>query len=369
MQILTDQIEKVFFAYPVEKLCDASKILFIDIETTGFTAKSSNLYLIGCVYFNSGIWYTKQFFAENYSEESEIITEFFEFAKDYTYLIHFNGNNFDLPYITQKCKDLNLPYNFDSFEGLDIYKRVAPYKEVLKIENCKQKTLESFLKIERKDEMGGGDLIGVYHHFVESGDEEARKLLLLHNRDDIAGMLKLLPILSYVDLFNENIHVTKVSANYYKDYTGKDRSELIMSFDCPSIILTPVTIIKGNLYMTASGNQGLIKVPIYEEEMKYFYANYRDYYYLPSEDQALHKSVAMKTTPRLYVTLVESITFCTYLEDDGIYSITFQFIQLVDEVFLHNFSTHSHKLSVYALYPCAAKLSVQMVFFFRCNCR
>ena len=292
MQILTDQIEKVFFAYPVEKLCDASKILFIDIETTGFTAKSSNLYLIGCVYFNSGIWYTKQFFAENYSEEAEIITEFFEFAKDYTYLIHFNGNNFDLPYITQKCKDLNLPYNFDSFEGLDIYKRVAPYKEVLKIENCKQKTLESFLKIERKDEMGGGDLIGVYHHFVESGDEEARRLLLLHNRDDIAGMLKLLPILSYVDLFNENIHVTKVSANYYKDYTGKDRSELIMSFDCPSIILTPVTIIKGNLYMTASGNQGLIKVPIYEEEMKYFYANYRDYYYLPSEDQALHKSVA-----------------------------------------------------------------------------
>ena len=33
-------------------------------------------------------------------------------------------------------------------------------------------------------------------------------------------------------------------------------------------------------------------VPIYEEELKYFYANYKDYYYLPTEDMALHKSIS-----------------------------------------------------------------------------
>ena len=33
-------------------------------------------------------------------------------------------------------------------------------------------------------------------------------------------------------------------------------------------------------------------MPIYEEELKYFYSNYHDYYYLPTEDVALHKSVA-----------------------------------------------------------------------------
>ena len=35
-----------------------------------------------------------------------------------------------------------------------------------------------------------------------------------------------------------------------------------------------------------------IRIPIYDEEMKYFYTNYKDYYYLPDEDQAIHKSVA-----------------------------------------------------------------------------
>ena len=31
---------------------------------------------------------------------------------------------------------------------------------------------------------------------------------------------------------------------------------------------------------------------MFEEEMKYFYSNYKSYYYLPQEDTAIHKSVA-----------------------------------------------------------------------------
>ena len=32
-----------------------------------------------------------------------------------------------------------------------------------------------------------------------------------------------------------------------------------------------------------------MKVPLYTEVMKYFYANYKDYYFLPEEDMAVHK--------------------------------------------------------------------------------
>ena len=35
-----------------------------------------------------------------------------------------------------------------------------------------------------------------------------------------------------------------------------------------------------------------MKIPVCEDELKYFFANYEDYYYLPQEDIALHKSVA-----------------------------------------------------------------------------
>lgn len=35
-----------------------------------------------------------------------------------------------------------------------------------------------------------------------------------------------------------------------------------------------------------------MRIPLYHGELKYFYPNYKDYYYLPAEDMAIHKSVA-----------------------------------------------------------------------------
>ena len=37
--------------YPLERLAPLDQILFLDIETTGFTAASSQLYLIGCAFY------------------------------------------------------------------------------------------------------------------------------------------------------------------------------------------------------------------------------------------------------------------------------------------------------------------------------
>ena len=43
-----------------------------------------------------------------------------------------------------------------------------------------------------------------------------------------------------------------------------------------------------------SQNQFLcLLVIIYQGELKHFYPNYREYYYLPHEDRAIHKSVAL----------------------------------------------------------------------------
>ena len=128
--------------YPIERIAPMDKVLFVDIETTGFTAKNSYLYLIGSAFYQAGHWRIRQWFADKPEEEVLILKEFFAFASQYTHLIHFNGNNFDLPYLLQKCGQYELPYTFDDYEGIDIYKRVVPYKFFLHSPNCKQKTLE-----------------------------------------------------------------------------------------------------------------------------------------------------------------------------------------------------------------------------------
>lgn len=278
--------------YPLEKIGKIEEILFIDIETTGFSPKMSKLYLIGCVYYKDNTWNTIQFFSEEYKDEKELLEAFYEFAIDFSYLIHFNGNNFDIPYLTDKFKEFDLPYDFEKFEGIDLYKRVQPLKNLLKLINCKQKTIEAFLKIDREDKYSGGDLIGIYHDYVKNPDEEKKKLLLLHNYDDICGLLEILPILFYCDLLTTKFVVTKVSAGSYKDINGNDKLELLMYFDLPFNLPIPVSSMNSNIYFTAKENEGMIRVPIYEGELKYFFANYKEYYYLPIEDIALHKSVA-----------------------------------------------------------------------------
>lgn len=284
--------ENMNITYPLAKLAPLEQILFLDIETTGFTARTSHLYMIGCAYYSGNCWNTIQWMADDYGQEADILNAFFRFAQRYTYLMHFNGNSFDLPFLLQKCAQLGLPHNFDSFEGIDLYKRIAPYKFFLRLPNCKQKTLEQYLGINRKDLFSGGELIGLYHDYVKTPGDLSLKTLLLHNADDLRGMLEILPMLAYYDLFNTQVKAKKVQANYYRDYDGNKQQELFMTLSLPSPLPKPVSASASNCYFTGEGPEGCLKVPIYEEELKYFYSNYKDYYFLPAEDVALHKSVA-----------------------------------------------------------------------------
>lgn len=292
MYTLTRELKDFHINYPLERIAPLEDILFLDIETTGFTAKNSTLYLIGVAFFEQNCWHIRQWFAENASQEVEILKAFSDMASFYKYLFHFNGNNFDLPYLSQKCGQYEMPGSFDTFQGIDLYRRVSTCKSFLKLPNCKQKTIENYLDINRIDPFNGGELIGIYQDYITSPSESSREILLCHNFEDIRGMLQIIPILSYCDIFDGRIRAKKVQANHYKDFGGKTRQELFMTLILPVPLPKPISAYANDCYFKAEKDQGTLKVPIYEEELKYFYANYRDYYYLPAEDIALHKSIA-----------------------------------------------------------------------------
>lgn len=292
MQIITQALDAFQIGYPLEKIAPLERFLFVDIETTGFTAKSSSLYLIGAAFHEEGVWRLRQWFCETPADEAALLTDFFSFAAPFTHLVHFNGNNFDLPYLLQKCEQHHLPHNFDGHEGIDLYKRISPYKAFLHVANCKQKTLESLMGIVRKDRLHGGELIDIYRSYAQTPTEEARALLLLHNHDDMLGMLQLVPLLAVYDLFNGKIRAKKALAQRYVDYHGQEKQELLMKLSLPTPLPFSLSALMNGCYFSGEQAEGILKAPLYEEEMKYFYAGYKDYYYLPEEDAALHKSVA-----------------------------------------------------------------------------
>ena len=94
--------------YPLDRIGPLKDLLFFDIETTGFSGETSQLYLIGCTYFDGFGWKLIQWFTDTRQAEKELLDAFFEFLKRFKILIHFNGDRFDIPYLLKCCERLGL---------------------------------------------------------------------------------------------------------------------------------------------------------------------------------------------------------------------------------------------------------------------
>lgn len=283
-------IEKEFSAkntYQLARLGNPDKLLFFDIETTGFSGDTDTVYLIGCTYLSGGTWRLIQWFADSIAAESDVLTAFFRFAEKYTTLVHFNGDTFDIPFLKKRCQNLSLPYSFDRLESIDIYKQIRPWKKHLGLTSLKQKAIEAFLGISREDLYNGGQLIEVYFDYLESKDEYLRSLLLLHNEDDLKGMPSLLPILFYNDFFSQRFSLAELIKT-----TGKVPHITLVLAGCEETVLpVPLQASLPSWSVHAVGNRLELTARLYDGTLKYYYPNYKDYYYLLFEDKAIHKSV------------------------------------------------------------------------------
>jgi len=293
MKTIKSQLKTDLSTYPYEKLGNLQDdLLFVDIETTGLNSSRDSVYMIGCAYCLKNSFYSIQWIAESDSDEEQVIYSFFNFAKKYRKLIHFNGNRFDIPFLQDRISILGLPYDMRSFEGLDLYKRLRPYKSFLKLSSMKQSALEEFLGIDRGDDLPGGELISVYKEYTQTHDSALEEELLHHNYHDLRGMVCIVPLLSVPDMFNEKIRVIKAGKNPYTDSQGVKKSEVIMELSLPSPLPVQISYGFSDCYFTGEGTRGKLRVAIYEGEAKFFYPNYKEYYYIPDEDIAVHKSVA-----------------------------------------------------------------------------
>lgn len=269
--------------YPLHHLGTLEKLLFFDIETTGLSGDYSSLYLVGCTYYRNSSWHLIQWFADTADSEESLLTSFFHFLKGFDTVIHYNGDGFDIPYLLKRCHALHLPYDFSQVISVDLYRRIRPYKKLLNLENVKQKSIERFLGVNREDRYSGGELIQVYEDYLQTHEDSLYDMLMLHNREDLEGMPLILPILNYPDFLEHEFTL--------EDASVETSSTLTLSLKSPCEIPVPF---RGStdLFSAEAHNHHLhLDIRLYDGTLKYFYPDYRDYYYLIYEDTAVHKSI------------------------------------------------------------------------------
>ncbi len=298
MIIIQKQLTQEDLSCPLDLIPEHS--LFFDIETTGLSHRASHLYMIGALFRETEEIQLIQWFLQKPSEEKEVLLLFTEYLKKVSSLIHYNGQSFDIPYLKDRCKYWDLDDLFSDnffsdespengpFSNLDLYRELRPLKQFLGLSSMKQKDVEDFLEFPRKDQMSGQELIQVYQHYLQDLNETDLNLLLLHNHDDLLGMLSVYHLASYLD---------SLKRKQFSAEAKLQENQLILQLETAASSPVPLeketeeadlSLQEQNLILTIHGIRGTFL---------HYYTNYKDYYYLPLEDTAIHKSVAVYVDP------------------------------------------------------------------------
>ena len=290
--------------------------MLYDIETTGLNPKASQLYLLGVLLFHKENSEFIQYFAESVRDEEEILEQFFQLCKTKRVLISFNGEGFDNRFIETMAKSYGkLPLHLN-LKQLDLFKLIRKRKKFYGLESASLKSCERFLGIYREDRCSGGELISVYREYLQDKDSEKKNILLLHNREDIQNLPALFSFLAYENIFQGNVHFQRAeflvrdemeetnynhqmeSALQIKDLKLEERQnsrtskKLCLRFSLPSSVPVPLKLTPKNFLLEIKETSLCLTVPLYQGELCYFFKDYKDYEFIPSEDRAVHKSLA-----------------------------------------------------------------------------
>lgn len=309
-------------------------VLFFDIETTGLSARSAGLYLIGVLAYTDKSWTLLQFFCEDVADEPAVLQAFFELLHTKKILVSYNGDGFDIPFLRHMLEQYGLPYSFDAIESFDLFKKFRPLKRLLGLPDLKLKSCERFLGIDREDRFTGGELIEVYFEWQKTKAPALLDTLLLHNAEDIANLPNLLPLLRYRALPHSDfqlraherlqdgatplVHLSFTllppmspsahapAENATREATDERRQHHPGAVGnspreetddrrqhWPALTLPKPMDLRGDFWaLHAEGSAVELYVQLFEGERKLFFADFEHYYYLPAEDQVIHQSLA-----------------------------------------------------------------------------
>lgn len=320
-------------------------VLFFDIETTGLSARSAGLYLIGILTYTDKNWTLLQYFCEDVADEPAVLQAFFELLCTKKILISYNGDGFDIPFLRHMVEQYGLHaprphhstaprdrvdcldtdsstiadtrplYSFDTVESFDLFKKFRPLKHLLGLPDLKLKSCERFLGIDREDRFTGGELIEVYFEWQKTKAPALLDTLLLHNAEDIANLPNLLPLLRYRSLPHSDfqlraherlqdggtplVHLSftllspmSPSAHATAENATREATD-DRRLHWPALTLPKPMDLRGDFWaLHAEGSAVELYVQLFEGERKLFFTDFEHYYYLPAEDQVIHQSLA-----------------------------------------------------------------------------
>lgn len=269
--------------------------LLLDIETTGLSAARHFIYCIGCSCLapdkNDNIL-IRLYFAEGPEQEPELLSALTDLIQTHKTIVTFNGNTFDLPFLKKRYAANQMEHPFSDIHSVDLYREACHLKKLIQLPDYKQKSIERFLGCFREDPYTGKELIAQYLRYSKEPEEELLHHLLLHNEEDVRGMYDLLTMLCYSDFLGGNFQI-ETAALSSTDQTCCCDITLSFAYTFPQ----KVTAILPEASLMLQEKKALISFPVHHGNLRHYFTDYKNYYYLPEEQTIIHKSLGSCVDP------------------------------------------------------------------------
>jgi hypothetical protein len=95
-----------------------------------------------------------------------------------------------------------------------------------------------------------------------------------------------------MEIFQGQYTIKETRLESYRAADGTEGKELLISLENDFAVPKRVSYQFREFYLIMKDASTTIRIPVFSGELRYFYDNYKEYYYLPKEDMAVHKSVA-----------------------------------------------------------------------------
>lgn len=184
-----------------------SKVIFIDIETSGLYHSSGNFaFLIGIGRFVPEGFHLTQIFMDDPGQEQALLIHLSSLVEDYQGLVSFNGKSFDIPLLSSRYALIGEKSNFGEMPHFDL----LPLTRRLWRNSLSSKSLNSLeinvLKfIRTAEDVPGWYVPELYREFLIHKDAQPLKGVFYHNAMDILSMAAIYSCISGI------LHASKSS--------------------------------------------------------------------------------------------------------------------------------------------------------------